>query len=360
MPLNNLEQTGVSVVICSRNSSTRILSTLEHLNRQRNIDFPWEILLIDNNSTDNTGQVAVDIWEKYDNGVPLRVIPEPRLGTMYARTTGIESAHFRYLLYCDDDNWLNENYVKTAFDIIRQDDQIAVVGGRGKLEFEDVNKTPVWISQYEKNFGCGPQGIEDGDTTNVKGCLYTAGAILDRAWLDKLYEFGFKSSLRGRDGKTLAAGEDTELTYALKLIGGKLYYSSAMHFKHFMPVGRMNWEYLKKLHKTFGYTDFLISPYPQYFNSGKLMPLWKVLLHSFTAVRHNYLNAAKISFTEGRIETLNWYRYTGRLQAVTTRFKIFLSNRRMVLQLARRSAERNQSAANLSHAKVPDEAKKAV
>src|SRR5688572_23323081 len=223
MTLANIDQKGVSVVICCFNSSQRIIPTIEHLCRQKDVDFAWEVILIDNNSTDGTAEIAWETWQTNRGSCPFRVIEELTPGTMHARKKGIEMSNYRYLLYCDDDNWLHEHYLKTAFSIISKDEDISVVGGIALLEFEKGLLPPPWIFDFIKGFG-GPQGKKDGDTTFDKGCLYTAGAIIDRVWMNKLYQMGFESTLKGRDGKSLQAGEDTELTYALKLIGSKLYY----------------------------------------------------------------------------------------------------------------------------------------
>ncbi|MBC7511694.1 MAG: glycosyltransferase family 2 protein, partial [Ferruginibacter sp.] len=215
-----LDKAGVSVVICTHNGKERIKATLKHLANQKNIDFNWEVLIIDNNSNDNTASFAEAYWQTLNPPCQIKIILESRPGTMYARTSGIINAGYRYLVFCDDDNWLIENFIKTAHIAIKDNSGIAAVGGMGILAFEPDFKTPVWLNKYADYFGSGPQGPADGDTTENKGCLYTAGAILDRVWLSKLYDAGFKSYLKGRDSKSLVAGEDTELTYALKLIGG--------------------------------------------------------------------------------------------------------------------------------------------
>jgi len=271
---NGLSNIGVSVVICVYNGKDRIKQTLWHLANQKNIDFAWEVLIIDNNSTDGTAGIAMDYWTQLNQPCPLRIIKESKPGTMYARKTGIITAGFRYLLYCDDDNWLGEQYLKTAFDLIVANESFSVIGGQGVLEYEQGCVVPKWIEKYKHYYGCGPQGKQDGDTTNDKGCLYTAGAIIDRRWMDKLYKKGFTSLLKGRDGKTLAAGEDTELTYALVLIGSRIGYSSMLCFKHFMPSNRLNWDYFTKLCTGVGYSNFLLRPYnnknfkPAYFKDA--------------------------------------------------------------------------------------------
>lgn len=334
MALANIDQKGVSVVICCFNSKLRIVPTIEHLCRQKDIDFPWEVILVDNNSTDGTAEIARETWHKNKGACPFRVINELKPGTMYARKKGIEMANYRYLLYCDDDNWLHETYLKIAFSIISKDENISVVGGMGLLEFEKGLAPPSWIFDFIKGFG-GPQAREDGDTTYEKGCLYTAGAILDRIWLNRLYKLGFESTLKGRDGKSLAAGEDTELTYALKLIGGRLYYSSKMHFKHFMPRGRMAWPYLKRLWQSFGYSGFLISPYVIHFKNRKQLTFTVIMRQRIVALVRSFVRAAAASFAEGDKNVLKFQRNLGEFEAAVFNYKTYLKNQQMVDHLLR-------------------------
>lgn len=331
--LQNLDRVGVSVVICCYNSESRIIPTLEHLRLQSGITFPWEILLVDNHSTDNTPQVALENWASKEHPCELRVITEQRKGTMFARLTGIQQAGFRYLLFCDDDNWLSAGYVKTAYDIISADGTIAAVGGLGELETEAAHGIPTWSSHFSKSFGAGPQGKVDGDTTHDKGCLYTAGAILDRNWLNLLYSLGFESSLKGRDGKSLVAGEDTELTYALKLIGGRLYYSSAMHFKHFMPAGRLKWTYLKKLWRSFGYADFLLSPYKMKMTRIRdKSVLQSLLIQGFLLLKFGVLAMTGL-FRVGDSNVLKFQRAMGEVSAALSDPIVFRRNKAMAEKL---------------------------
>jgi len=240
---------------------------------------------------------------------------------MYARERGIKEAKYRYILYCDDDNWLNENYVRVAYNIISNKKEIAALGGKGNITYEKNFSPPNWIKPYEKNYGCTSQGRVDGDTTYVKGCLYTAGTIIDKKWMDNLFKIGFKPSLKGRVGKSLLGGEDTELTYALKLAGGKLYYSSKMEFQHFMPSNRINWMYLKRLWFSFGFTNQIISPYNYYFSAKRFPNRVNLLFTTFKELIILYLKRFRIKYIEeGNIIDLNIQHKKGSLKALIFNF----------------------------------------
>ncbi len=56
---------GVSVIICCYNSSSRIIPTLQNLVKQRVPNhIPWEVIVVNNASTDNTGEVAKETWQR--------------------------------------------------------------------------------------------------------------------------------------------------------------------------------------------------------------------------------------------------------------------------------------------------------
>jgi glycosyltransferase involved in cell wall biosynthesis len=301
---------GVSVVIVTLNGKQRLLPTLEHLANQEDINFDWEVLLIDNNSTDGTSGFVQDYWNKEGRPCPLRVFQEMKSGTLQARNAGFDMANYRYILFCDDDNSLSSKYVKTAYDYICEDATIAALGGIGIPKFELEITPPDWVNKQIQFLGCGPQGQQTGDTTFYKGCLYTAGAIIDRLWIQRLYASGFEPKLNGRDGKSLVAGEDTELTYALKAIGGKLHYCEDMTFQHVVPANRLTLDYFKRLYKAMGFSDFILEYY--YAPRKSLMFTW--LLSTLLIVKYAIQKAIR-SHEPSKQTILYYYRHLGRWQA---------------------------------------------
>lgn len=301
---------GVSVVIVTLNGKQRLLPTLEHLANQEDIHFNCEVLLIDNNSSDDTVEFSQEFWNRENRPCPFRVYKESKAGTLYARNAGFEQANYRYVLFCDDDNSLSSNYVKTAFDYICSNSSIAAVGGKGVPHFEARTDIPDWVKPQLRFLGCGPQGNSTRDTTHEKGCLYTAGAIVDRVWIQNLYASGFEPKLTGRIGNSLIAGEDTELTYALKGIGGQLHYCEAMTFQHVIPAKRLTLDYFKRLYKAMGYSDFILEYY--YFPRKNLMLTW--LLSFLLIVKYAILKVIR-SHEPSKQTLLYYYSHLGRWQA---------------------------------------------
>jgi glycosyltransferase involved in cell wall biosynthesis len=172
----------------------------------------------------------------------LSVIADRECGALtYARNAGIKSAKGKYILFCDDDNWLDENYIHRGFKLLKTNPKIGVLGGRSQAMFE--TKEPFWFSTFQSNYAVGVQAIDSGDITN-RGYVWGAGSFMRRQTLLKMYESGFKHFCVGRMGNVLLAGDDSEISKWHILIGEKLWYDDQLSFKHFIPDNRLNKEYL--------------------------------------------------------------------------------------------------------------------
>ena len=240
---------GISVVICCYNSSKRIKNVLEALSRQEfNSPVLWEVILIDNASTDNTAPIARSIWDMLETDIDFRVAYETSPGLANARRKGISEARYEYLIFCDDDNWLFPDYLQKAFNILNANSLIAACGGTGMPVFE--TSKPSWFDQYAEAFATGSQEMnnENGKLLN----LYGAGIAVKKSSIEKLATAKFNPLMQGRKGSTLSSSEDFELTYALVLIGETLHFSNELKFYHYLTKERLTLAYLKRLFIAFG------------------------------------------------------------------------------------------------------------
>lgn len=251
---------GISVIVCCYNSAPRLPQTLSHLAKQQLPDnFQWEIIVVNNNSTDDTEIVAKSLWKSFGVSTPLIVVKEPEPGLSHAREKGMQMAKYDLFLWCDDDNWLCDTYVQTAFDIMETHPDIGALGGWCEAAFE--TEKPKWFDAQAKYFAVSKQGKRSGDITSKKGCLYGAGMVIRKShWLE-LKKLGFKHLLSDRVGKKLSSGGDTEYCYALRLLGYKMWFDERLYFKHFMSQGRLSLRYLSRLRKARTHSNFILWPY---------------------------------------------------------------------------------------------------
>lgn len=252
---------GVSVIVCCYNSSQRLPQVLAHLSRQVVPDsIFWEIIIVDNASTDNTSKVAFTEWSKYDLvNVSFRVMEQPKAGLTYAREKGIKESKFDVLIFCDDDNWLCENYIQIAFEVIRGNDQIGAVGGEGIARSNE--PLPYWFEEYKGYFACYPQADKTGELSGAAAFLYGAGLVVRKKAIEHLNSRGVVFLLPDRSGESLISGGDTELSYLLRVLGYKLWYDGRLKFYHFMPAQRLTYWYLQKLITSISYSTMRLIVY---------------------------------------------------------------------------------------------------
>jgi glycosyltransferase involved in cell wall biosynthesis len=117
---------GLSVIICSHNGVSRLQTTLAHLKVQEPPARRWEVVLVDNSSTDNSAEVARSCSQ--DGPAPLRIVEEARLGVRFARELGLAKANCAFLGFVDDDNWVASDWVRTAYSIMSLDARWVLLG----------------------------------------------------------------------------------------------------------------------------------------------------------------------------------------------------------------------------------------
>jgi glycosyltransferase involved in cell wall biosynthesis len=251
---------GVTIILCTYNGEKRLPKTLEYIASQSfKTPIDWELIIVDNASTDNTATVAAAEWGKYDTkNVPFSILKETRPGKIYALAQAFDKAQFDYSIICDDDNWLKEDYSEIVYNILEGDTKIGAVGGKG-IAVADAPGLPEWFSKYEDGYATGEQGIQSGDVTARK-YLWGAGLGTRTELYRKMYD-KFPSLLTGRLGKELTAGEDGEYCKRLILAGYKLYYDSRLIFQHFMPASRLTLQYREKLFEGFAESEKVFEMY---------------------------------------------------------------------------------------------------
>ncbi len=233
---------GVSVVICTYNGAERLPETIRHIARQnvpRHI--PWEFIVVNNASSDNTAEVTHRIWSSYDATAPLIIVDEPNPGLSFARSKGFATANFEFVLMCDDDNWLDPDYVKLVFEIMSTNETIGALGGRGELVFE--TEPPEWVRHFPI-FAAGAQASKSGPTPRAR--IYGAGCVIRKSAYERLMKAGFRSLLTDRLGKELSSGGDYELCYGLFMARYTIWYDERLTFRHFIPSDRFSRDYYIK------------------------------------------------------------------------------------------------------------------
>jgi glycosyltransferase involved in cell wall biosynthesis len=241
--MNDKGEPLISVIVCTYNRCQSLAETLQSLARMTiPPDVIWEVVVIDNNSRDQTSQTVNDFVRCWPI-VPLKYFLEAAPGLSHARNRGIQEGHGDILAFLDDDvlvspNWLSE--VKKAFE---QYDP-ACVGGRVLLH-ESNPRPPWWDKRYDSAIGEFDRGasvifaVQEDETMICLG----ANMMFRRSIFD---QFGaFRTDL-GRTPSQLAMGEETEMVQRLRRSNERvIYYPDALVF-HCPPAQRFSKRYLRE------------------------------------------------------------------------------------------------------------------
>lgn len=233
---------GVTIVICTYNGMDKLLQPLHSIIQQKTA-IDWELVIIDNASTDATVAFCREILEQ--STISWRIVSETNPGLNHARMKGIQEATYAIILFCDDDNSLHATYLENGFRIFQKDAKVGAVGGCGIPTFK--GEKPEWFDRYSYSFAVGSQANRDGMLHEYPAELYGAGTFFRKAPLLALFNSGFKTLMTDRLGTTLVSGGDVEWCYLIQLLDYKLYYDSQLTFLHEMPEDRMQWKYYLRL-----------------------------------------------------------------------------------------------------------------
>lgn len=250
---------GLSFIVCCHNSENKIEKVLKHIACQDRCDgVPWEVIVIDNASTDLTAQKAAASC-KTRNDISMRIVNEPLLGLGYARLRGIKEAQFDWISFIDDDNWISANWVKTVSHVMTNHPEVAACGSLNVLA-KGAGR-PWWFERFQKSFAIGPQDEIAGDITNRRGVLCGAGLTIRKSAVEKLFRRGYRPVLIGRQGTKLTAAEDYEMCLALRLDGWRIWYEPQLRLQHAIDKNRMSWTHLRRMIRGMGYSSPFLDPY---------------------------------------------------------------------------------------------------
>ena len=305
-------QIGISVVVCCYNSAKLIEETIIHLGKQQTENISWEIILVDNASTDETADLSKQFLNKYCSEVSHQVVYEPKPGLSNARACGMGHAKYEFVLFVDDDNRLSSDYVQEAYQTMDSHSNIALMGGKGELDFEKT--PPSWFSDYHSSFALGSQARNGEDELQNVDQVYGAGIVIRESVYQYLHELGFPELLTGRKGGETISGEDNELSLALRMMGAEVWYNPNLQFKHYMTEGRLNWKYLQELFYGFGRAKAYLDIYRYFLKNDELPksksrhPFWKdrlsYLKSEYTKRKAKFKIQNLVKSTEGNKEQL--------------------------------------------------------
>ncbi|MEM8805096.1 MAG: hormogonium polysaccharide biosynthesis glycosyltransferase HpsE [Cyanobacteria bacterium P01_G01_bin.38] len=243
----------ITVVIPTYNGASRISEVLEKLRSQRNsLGFTWEVIVCDNNSSDETAQVVRDCQTRggwWPSDVPLHYRFAAEQGAAHARQYAVESAHGQLIAFLDDDNLPSPDWLESAYRFARQYPQAGAFGSQIHGDIE--GPLPDGFDQIK----CFLAIIERGDKPHLyqpktKILPPAAGLVVRRAaWLDQVPKRLFLNN-KGKDAGL--ASEDLEALLHIQKGGWEVWYNPEMVVHHQIPNSRVQRDYLVALFRCVG------------------------------------------------------------------------------------------------------------
>ena len=222
----------ISAVICTHNRSDLLALALESLCHQSLPMEDYEVLVIDNASTDDTEAVARSFC---DRRVHFTYVSEPLLGLSKARNRSLREARGHYVAYLDDDAVAEPEWLEAILAAFREaEPEPSCVGGKTLPNWQAPR--PRWLHDVHMEALSIIDWSDEAFFVEPPRFLVGANIAFDRALALELG--GFNEDL-GRFGKALRSGEETDLINRIRATGRLIYYTPKAVVSHLVSRTRL-------------------------------------------------------------------------------------------------------------------------
>jgi glycosyltransferase involved in cell wall biosynthesis len=230
-----------TVALCTHNHADRLVRTLADLHGLGMPDAPWELLVIDNACADATPELlASHTWPP---GWKVRIVREEKLGLSNARNCAISEAQGEYVIFIDDDETPDPDWLR-AFEVLITNHAPDAFGGRIEVLFE--GERPPWLADELLGF---------------LGQLNRAESVVPLTQLNTSFHggnFGFRKSVcervgnfdaaLGRKGTDNTGGEEVDFYRRLLESGFKVWWTPDATIHHRIQSAKLKRGYFLDLH----------------------------------------------------------------------------------------------------------------
>ncbi|MDR0659920.1 MAG: glycosyltransferase family 2 protein [Prevotellaceae bacterium] len=239
----------LSVVVCTYNREAYVLAALNSIVAQDFDKSKYELILVNNNSPDNTAALCEN-FGKDISGLQYRYVVEYEPGVSQARNRGVKEAQAPILVFIDDDGWAEPNLLSVIYKFYQEHPDAAATGGRVFPDFQ--SKRPRWMSHFLVPL---TSSLDMGDSVKVfKRRYFPMGANMSFK-TEAFKEYGMFHPGLGRMNLNLAGAEEKDLFYRIMNVGKKVYYVPQAVVHHAVPDSRLTYSFFKRQAVGIGFSE---------------------------------------------------------------------------------------------------------
>lgn len=242
----------ISVVVCTYNREKYLYGALENIARNSLPKERYEVVLVDNNSTDGTAALCARFHEEWPE-VDFRYFVETQQGLSHARNRGIAEARGEVLVFLDDDSFVEPDYLEQLSRQLEAHPDAMAFGGKITPLFED-GVEPAWLCRWTLSW---VSAIDlGGEVRRFGKSQYPIGANMGfrKSCLDSVGGF---NTLLGRSKKNMMGGEEKDIFGRVRDRGYAIYYFPDILVRHMIPRARTTREYIVRLAEGNGMSERL-------------------------------------------------------------------------------------------------------
>lgn len=240
----------LSVIICTYNREKYIYNVLKSLAENTLSPSQYEIVLVDNNCTDNTRGECDRLVQDFPE-VTLRYFLETNQGLSHARNRGIKESKGEILVYVDDDALVNKEYLQTYADFFKQHSEIDAAGGPIIPKYE--TEEPDWMSHFTKALITGYKYLGDKVKEFPKNDYPGGGNAAYRASVFE--KVGLFNVELGRKGDSLVGAEEKDIFDKMTSLEMRFYYLPMAILYHLIPEKKLSKDYFDRLTYSIGKSE---------------------------------------------------------------------------------------------------------
>ena len=239
-----------SFITCTYNRDKYIAKTLESVCKQTFNPLDYEIIVIDNNSTDSTAEICEEFRLRYSDR-QFNYFKELNQGLSFALNRGIKEALGEFLIFVDDDETIVAEHLVRLDNHLKNFPEALLIASPVIPIYEEAQ--PKWMSHFTQRliggyFNQGNQ-VKKLDAKNYPGTGHT---IIKK----ELYEkYGYYNTDLGRKGNSLLGAEDKDMFNRLKKNNIACFYFPDIPIFHHIPSQKLTDQFFQKLTYSIGKSE---------------------------------------------------------------------------------------------------------